>query len=335
MIPADRQPFISVCIQTYQHASFIRECLDSVLKQETRFPYEIILGEDDSTDGTREICIAYAAKHPGIIQLFLRSERDKIYIDGAKTGRFNFIGNLRAARGKYIALVDGDDFWCDNFKLQKQVDFLEANPDCSMSFHNGFKCFERGKPFIKEEDFLSRVTTKFERGYLLTLKSNPFITSSCIFLRSNIDDMPAWFYDIPFLDYSLHIHNNRKGKIGFLPDLMSVYRIHAGGMWSSQRAPVNQVKLWRLYTIMASNLWGQEREAFLLKRNIAGRDLIWFFKSNLWEDAGWFRKELHSGEFPGDEKLLLELDAAPGIKYYMYNFRNYTRKIARKLIKGN
>ena len=80
-------PVISVCVQTYQHKNYIRQCLDSVLSQKTNFPFEIILGEDDSTDGTREICLEYAAKHPDLIRLFLRSEKDKIYIDGRKTGR--------------------------------------------------------------------------------------------------------------------------------------------------------------------------------------------------------------------------------------------------------
>ena len=116
------KPLVSVCIQTYQHAPYIRECIDSVLMQETNFPFEIILGEDDSTDGTREICIEYHNRHPDIIRLFLRSEKDKIYINDEKTGRFNYIQNLKEAKGRYIALLDGDDYWISKNKLQQQAD---------------------------------------------------------------------------------------------------------------------------------------------------------------------------------------------------------------------
>ena len=116
---------VSVCIQTYQHARYIRECLDSVLMQKVDFPWEIIIGEDDSTDGTREVCIEYAEKYPNLIRLFLRSRKDVIYVNDKPTGRHNMIENIKAARGKYIALLEGDDFWLNEYKLQKQIDFLD------------------------------------------------------------------------------------------------------------------------------------------------------------------------------------------------------------------
>jgi len=140
--PSDN-PVVSVCIQTYQHRHFIAKCLDSVLNQKTNFPFEIILGEDDSTDGTREICEEYAKKHPSIIRVFLRSRADKIYVDNLMTGRFNFIQNLQQARGRYIALVDGDDFLCDDLKLQKQFDMMEANPQVISVDIVLFACMEK------------------------------------------------------------------------------------------------------------------------------------------------------------------------------------------------
>src|SRR5690606_36284281 len=127
---------LSVLVTTYNHANYIAQCLDSILMQQTTFPFEIILGEDESTDGTREICKDYAQKHPDIIKLFLRSRKDVIYINGKPTGRFNFLASLKACTGKYIALCEGDDFWTDPLKLQKQVDFLEANPEYEACFTN-------------------------------------------------------------------------------------------------------------------------------------------------------------------------------------------------------
>ena len=121
------KPLVSVCVQTYQHADFIKQCLDSILMQQTNFDFEILLGEDESTDGTKEICIEYAEKHPDKIRLFLHKRENVIHIGGHPTGRFNMLYNLNEARGKYIALCEGDDYWTDPLKLQKQVDFLEKN----------------------------------------------------------------------------------------------------------------------------------------------------------------------------------------------------------------
>ncbi|MEZ4781129.1 MAG: glycosyltransferase [Flavobacteriaceae bacterium] len=118
-------PLVSVVVGVYNHERFIKLCLNGILMQKTDFKYEIILGEDASTDGTREICKEYAKRFPDKIKLFLRSRKDVIYINGNATGRYNFIENLKACQGKYIALCDGDDYWTDPLKLQKQVDFLK------------------------------------------------------------------------------------------------------------------------------------------------------------------------------------------------------------------
>src|SRR5690554_6846745 len=130
------KPIVSVCVQTYNHEKYIKECLEGILMQQTTFPFEIILGEDESSDGTREICKAYAEKYPDIIRLFLRSRKDVIYVNKRPTGRFNLLENLKVTKGKYVAICEGDDYWTDPLKLQKQVDFLEGNSEYSMCFHN-------------------------------------------------------------------------------------------------------------------------------------------------------------------------------------------------------
>jgi glycosyltransferase involved in cell wall biosynthesis len=132
------EPVVSVCIITYNHAPFIKECLDSVLAQDVDFPYEIIVGEDNSTDGTRQICIEYAEKYPDKIRLYLRRPDQKIEVNGKKTFHFNFIENLKAARGEYIALLDGDDFWIDNHHLTSKIKLLMANDFASFIFSRSF-----------------------------------------------------------------------------------------------------------------------------------------------------------------------------------------------------
>src|SRR5262245_29671930 len=96
-------PLVSIVTLTYQHAAYIAQCLDSLLAQRTDLPFEILIGEDESTDGTREICERYAREHPDRIRLFLRERKDVVHINGRPTGRFNFIKTLAEVRGKYIA----------------------------------------------------------------------------------------------------------------------------------------------------------------------------------------------------------------------------------------
>lgn len=129
------QVMVSVCIITYNHEKYIGECLDSVLSQKTSYDFRILLGEDNSSDQTRQICIEYAEKYPEKIQLYLHNDGNRIRVNGNKTGRFNNLYNLSQASGKYIAFCDGDDYWIDPLKLQKQVDFLESHHKCFMMTH--------------------------------------------------------------------------------------------------------------------------------------------------------------------------------------------------------
>jgi glycosyltransferase involved in cell wall biosynthesis len=129
-VPRDVE--VSVRIITYNQAEYIRDTIEGALNQVTDFAYEIVIGEDDSTDATREICIEYAEKHPDKIRLFLRNEKDKVYVDGRKTGRFNARETSKACRGRFVALVEGDDYWIDRRKLQMQRDHLVDDENCKM-----------------------------------------------------------------------------------------------------------------------------------------------------------------------------------------------------------
>ena len=141
-------PVVSVSLTTYNHEAFIGQCLDGILMQKTTFPFEVIVGEDDSTDKTRDICKKYAEQHPDKIRLFLRDKKDKILVNGRQTGKTNSVKNYTAARGNYIAICDGDDYWTGPSKLEKQVNFLESHPEYVPTFHDA--------PIVDENDhFLS------------------------------------------------------------------------------------------------------------------------------------------------------------------------------------
>ncbi len=123
------KPLVTICCQTYNHKKFIVKAIESFLMQKTNFSYEILLRDDASSDGTTEICRKYAVKYPSLINLLMYEKNQ--FIKGIKP----FVDNVKRARGKYIALCEGDDYWTDPFKLQKQVDYMEANNHITLSYH--------------------------------------------------------------------------------------------------------------------------------------------------------------------------------------------------------
>ena len=217
---------VSVSCITYNHAPYIRACLDGFLMQKTSFVFEILIHDDCSTDGTREIIEEYSKKYPDIIFPIFQTENQ--YSKGVRgmMARFNF----PRCRGKYIALCEGDDYWSDPYKLQRQVDFLEANTDFSICFHN-MKILNESNPSAleftnsKDQESVSSILD-------LASKGNFMFTASVVFKKPK-DGFPNWLTDLPIGDYAIHLFNAQFGKIKFLDQVMGAYRIHAGGVWGS------------------------------------------------------------------------------------------------------
>lgn len=229
---------VSVSITTYNHEKFIAEAIESVLMQETNFDYEIIIGEDDSSDKTREIVKTYKQKYPEKIRLFLNDRKNVIYIDGKPTGRWNFVNNLRHARGQYIALLDGDDYWTSPHKLQKQVDFLDRHSECSICFHN-VEVFnedtKEGTPFHGEG--LKPFHT------IKDLALGNFIPACSTMFRAGLfGEFPQWFYTMPVADWPLHLLNAQHGEIGYIDEILGVYRRHRGSIWST-KGPIDRHRI--------------------------------------------------------------------------------------------
>ena len=220
---------VSVLIITYNHAPFIRQAIDSVLMQKTNFDFEILLGEDDSTDGTRQIVQEYHARHPDKIRLFLHDRKNVIYINGQPTGRANLAHSFKNARGQYIARLDGDDYWTSPDKLQKQVDYLDKNPHITFCFHDVQVVYEDGSPSHPFR-FRSR-NPVYTLAELLERKTNPQ-TCSVMFRNRFFKEFPDWFYRAPAADLPLYVLHSEHGDFGFIDENMGVYRIHPGGIWS-------------------------------------------------------------------------------------------------------
>lgn len=212
---------ISACIITYNHEDFIRECLDGAINQIVNCEYEIIIGEDCSSDNTRQICIEYAQKYPALIKVFPRE--NNLGMIG------NWMETIENCSGKYIALCEGDDYWTDPFKLQKQIDFLEANPAYSICFHK-VKILQDG--IINEDSMTAPVSETTTINDLA--KGNYMHTCSVVYRNNLFESLPNYFKESPIGDYFLHLLNARYGAIKCIDEIMAVYRLHATSAWSSK-----------------------------------------------------------------------------------------------------
>lgn len=223
---------VSVSMITYNHEKFIAEAIEGVVMQKTTFPFELVIGEDCSTDNTRAICIEYQKKYPDIIRLRLPETNQGMML--------NWINNINSGQGKYIALCDGDDYWTDPYKLQKQVDFMEANPGFALCSHKAYTllCGVLDENIEMERDVL---TTED-----LISKDWGLLTASILF-RKDAHKTPDWYYTVKNGDYALQLIVSLSGKIKFLPEYMAVYRQHLGGM-SSTLKPLNQTA-WMVYLL--------------------------------------------------------------------------------------
>ena len=211
----------SVWMITYNQEKYVAQAIESVLSQKTTFDFELVIGEDCSTDRTRAICLEYERKHPDRIRVLPRITNLGIHK--------NIIATLQACSGSYIALLEGDDYWTDPTKLQTQVDFLLNNAEFVMCYQKtleineltgALKITNEGdQPIVGLEDILSR-------GWFMR-------TGSLVFKGGLLKEFPTWFYEFPSTDYILHILIARYGKVRFLDQTTSVYRRHPNGI--SQR----------------------------------------------------------------------------------------------------
>lgn len=217
---------ISCHIITYNQKDFISQCIDGALMQQTDFPFELVIGDDNSNDGTREILLEYQKKYPEIITLNLRTERGK-----GIPGKDNFMSTLALCKGEYISLCDGDDYWTDPLKLQKQVGFLEANPDYVLCFHP-IKILKPDGSIVA--DFVTKVPEKHETIEDLARLGNYIHTPSAVF-RNVIPELPYEFLLSPIGDYFMYMMLAEHGKIKYLKDEMAVYR-HGVGIFSGEAA---------------------------------------------------------------------------------------------------
>lgn len=210
-----KKPLVSVLMLTYNQEQYIKEALDSVILQQTNFAFEIVIGDDASKDSTRKILLEYEKKYPEVIRLLLHRQNLKPV--------HNLIRVYKKCQGKYVALLEGDDFWTSPHKLQKQVDFLESHPKYAVCYHFAKMCDTTGK------ELLLLPIEKY-RKLTATLKdlaeNDSFMpTCSTMFRNKLFPEFPKWFTELTYIaDFPLNILNAEHGDIGLLDQTMSVYR---------------------------------------------------------------------------------------------------------------
>ena len=233
---------LSVAMITYNHECFIREALESVLAQRVSFDYEIVVGEDCSTDGTRSILMDFHRRYPERIVPLLHDRNI-----GALR---NFQATLAACRGQYLAIVEGDDYWTCEDKLRRQVDFLDRHPDYAICCH---------RAQIRDETAGGRVDVvpSFAAGsYTIEdLIAFNFIPTCTVMYRwGSVGPLPDWFLDLKLGDWPLHILVARSGKIELMDEVMAVYRMHSGGMWTSGDAIDQKYAMMRMMKALDRHL---------------------------------------------------------------------------------
>ena len=228
---ASREPLLSITCPAYNQEAYISETLDSFLAQRTNFPFEVLVNDDASTDGTTARIALYAQQYPNIIKPVFHQQNQY------QQGKWCFPDLFNRARGKYIAYCEGDDYWTDPEKLQKQVDFLEAHPDYVLTFHDAMAFDSEGPRGIQ-------LTGKYQAdaSAMDLLKGRSISTLTTCF-RNVLHDLPRELEQAPLLDLCWWSMLGAHGKGKYLPQIRpAAYRMHPGGIFS-QRPQKNKMQM--------------------------------------------------------------------------------------------
>lgn len=225
---------VSICCFTYNQEDYIATAIDNFINQKVNFLYEIIIHDDASNDNTSKIISRYHKKYPNLIVPIIEKENQY-----SKNPNSIVTVSMEKARGKYIALCDGDDAWTDVNKLQTQVDFMEKNPNITLCTHNT-TIVDRSGNFI--EDF--GITKKGQITIYDLLEGTSLIhTSSMLFRKKNVEKLPKYYYKATVADLPLKLYLLSQGDGYHIDKNMSFYRSNAKGSWSeSQKLDKNKLK---------------------------------------------------------------------------------------------
>ena len=227
---ANSEIMVSICCITYNQEEFIRDALDGFVNQKTNFQYEILIHDDASTDRTAEIIREYQAKYPEIIKPILQTVNQYSLGLTNVSGTWNFPRAVKNG-SRYIAMCEGDDYWTDETKLQRQVDYMEAHPDCALCFHSA-----------KIEVLGSAVTEQMMRPYKkdrivspedIIDKTSGYATASLMFRTEMVKELPEFYNNAPIADIPLQLLAANMGYGYYMDRSMAVYRLGGASSWTT------------------------------------------------------------------------------------------------------
>ena len=269
------RPKVSVSLITFNHEKYLVACLDSIVKQLVNFDLEIVVSDDCSTDKTPEIVAFYASKYPELIKPIYRKQN----LGMVK----NALDTIKQCRGDYIAILEGDDFWPDEHKLQAQADYLDLNTDCVICYTNGYIFYE-DEPLRKDFFFTSAQKPPEKLDLDFYIWYHPIIPNNTKMFRKTAhpEIFPLWIYDAINWDWILHVLQLINGKAGYIDAITLAYRRHPGAAFNAQSeekilfsgiataVAMNKYLNFR-YNDSLKNLWWENRELaliYLQKRSI-------------------------------------------------------------------
>ena len=257
-------PIVSVLVLAFNHASTIEQTIESIINQKCNFPFEILIGEDCSSDATLSICKRFVEGNSNQVRLFTSDENVGMHR--------NFVRLWHQTRGKYIAFCEGDDFWIDENKIHKQVAWLEEHPGYTLcgAHTRKIRRDERGAwipcgMIVPPED-------RDSYGMRDLIPHYHFHFSS-VMIKKEVVDFPRWLWNVYCVDRPLYIFCAEKGPVGCIPECMSVYRLHDGGIWSPRKEMDKARKGIALFKYIDEHL--HRRHHRLIRRTVS--QIIWSY----------------------------------------------------------
>lgn len=239
---------VSIVCNAYNHEKYIKDALDSFLMQKTNFPYEILIHDDASTDSTASIIKEYESLYPDLIKAIYQTENKY-----SKGEIIDLTYQYPRAKGKYIALCEGDDFWTDPYKLQKQVDALEHHPEVDICAHASYRI--NATTGRKIQLSMPKNIPCIISANEVILGGGDYVNTNTLMFRATLNDNIPKFRYILCIDYTLQIHGSLRGGMLFLPDIMSCYRFLCAGSWTKRIG--KEIDKYNLHSQLMQNMMVQ------------------------------------------------------------------------------
>lgn len=214
-------PVVSVLVLAYNHGAFLADAILGATSQICPFPYEVVVGVDLSDDETAQLALRLATAHPDCVRVCTSSTRMGMWGNLERT--------LKACRGEFIALLEGDDYWTNPNKLARQVAMLKGDPCLAVVGHAVLRRDEG-----TQAEVVSRFQGEQRRFTLRKILGLGYFVATCslLYRASALRNYPTWYHELPYADHPLLVHALRSGDLGYDDEIMGVYRIHSGGLWS-------------------------------------------------------------------------------------------------------